>query len=150
MNALLRARAMSFSAGFTWVSVPENGFQLTGCLWFAWIQPGRLAVRTGKLTWLWKITLFTGKTHYSLLEIAIFNSHVSHYQRVGLPCCPLRCFFWDGKWSQQRCSDGAEDFPSETKISAGCATACPALADAFEYADAEAAVSRNATGTPPK
>lgn len=32
----------------------------------------------------------------------------------------------------------AEDFPAASKISTGCATACPALADAFEYTDAAA------------
>ena len=37
----------------------------------------------GKLTQLWEITIFNGKTHY--FDWAMFNSYVSHYQRVNPP-----------------------------------------------------------------
>ena len=42
-------------------------------------QPFYQDLASGKLTQLWKITIFNGKTHYNW---GIFNSYVTNYQRV--------------------------------------------------------------------
>ena len=53
-------------------------FQTTNQLWYPVIH---IQLPSGKLTQLWKISIFNGKTHY---KWAMFNSYVSHYQRVRL------------------------------------------------------------------
>ena len=63
----------------TTVGLPQVGRGTASCRHHFWWSTSDLP--SGKLTWLWKITLYI---YINELEMAIFNSYVSHYQRVDI------------------------------------------------------------------
>ena len=88
----------------------ENRTEMSICIYWTWCawphslsclyQKSSKRLPSGNLPQLWQITIFNGKTLYKSSFYVIFNSFVSHYQRVF----SIGSLFWEIPARQMRSS----------------------------------------------